>query len=138
MLKQWDENGIVEWWGFREDMRAVFAESHLVTLPSLGEGLPTVLLEAAACSRAIVATDVPGCRDVVQHGFNGLLVPPKNSKALADALKQLLVDKHKRIQMGRNGRQLIEERFDNHRVNVQTISIYRKLLDSVLETNRSH
>lgn len=128
MLRRWEQSGIIEWWGFREDMRVVFAESHLVTLPSLGEGIPTVLLEAAACSRAIVATDVPGCRDVVQHGINGLLVPPNNPQALADAIKQLLEDESLRRRMGKKGRQLVLERFSSQNINNQTLAIYKNLL----------
>ncbi|MFI5420722.1 MAG: glycosyltransferase family 4 protein, partial [Nitrososphaerales archaeon] len=82
-LRKWVNTGIVEWWGHRDDMAVVFAEAHLVCLPSYLEGLPKVLLEAAACGRAIVTTDVPGCRDVVKHGSNGLLVPPKDANSLA-------------------------------------------------------
>jgi glycosyltransferase involved in cell wall biosynthesis len=128
ILKRWEQDGIIEWWGFREDMRAVFAESHLVTLPSLGEGVPTVLLEAAACSRAIVATDVPGCREVVKHGINGLLVPPKDPRALASAIKQLLENKPLRQRMGEEGRQLMVKRFSIQQINDQTLAVYRNLL----------
>jgi glycosyltransferase involved in cell wall biosynthesis len=78
VLKRWSDEGVVEWWGWQEDMREVYRQSHIVTLPSLGEGVPTALLEAAACGRPIVATDVAGCRDVVIHGRNGLLVPPND------------------------------------------------------------
>src|SRR5690606_34931013 len=75
--------GAVEWWGPRTDMPKVLAQAHVVCLPSYGEGVPKVLLEAAAAGRPIVSTDVPGCREVVEPGLNGLLVPPRDGAALA-------------------------------------------------------
>ncbi|MBK9206884.1 MAG: glycosyltransferase family 4 protein [Anaerolineales bacterium] len=128
ILNQWVDEGLVEWWGWQADMRAAFAACHVVTLPSFGEGIPTVLLEAAACGRPIVTTDVPGCRDVVQDGVNGLLVPPRDSQALAAALLTLLGNESLRSQMGRAGRQLIVERFSNQHVHKNTLTVYRQLL----------
>lgn len=125
-LNQWAGEGVIEWWGWRTDMRAVFAACHLVTLPSLGEGIPTVLLEAAACGRPIVATDVAGCRDVVREGVNGLLVPPKDPQALANALIVLLKDSSLRLKMGKAGREFILERFSDKTVNEQTLDVYRQ------------
>ncbi len=125
-LNQWVAEGVVEWWGWQADMRAVFAASHLVTLPSLGEGIPTVLLEAAACGRPIVATDVAGCRDVVTDGVNGLLVPARDPQALAAALITLLKDKSLRLKMGTAGRNLVVERFSAQKVHEQTLSVYRQ------------
>ena len=75
LLKQWVDEGVVEWWGWQTDMRSVFASCHIVALPSFSEGIPTVLLEASAMERPLVATNVPGCRDVVIEGITGLLVP---------------------------------------------------------------
>ncbi|MBI5944966.1 MAG: glycosyltransferase family 4 protein [Chloroflexi bacterium] len=128
MLSQWVREGIVEWWGWRADMRSVFAASHIVTLPSLGEGIPTVLLEAAASGRPIVATDVAGCRDVVQDGVNGLLVPPKDPQALANALAALIKDKPLRRKMGAAGRDFIVQRFSDKKINEQTLAVYRQSL----------
>ena len=81
-LQGWHDSGLVEWWGYREDMRQVLEQANIVCLPSYREGVPKVLIEAAAAGRVIVTTDVPGCREVVRHGQNGLLVPPRDSKTL--------------------------------------------------------
>ncbi|MBI5315646.1 MAG: glycosyltransferase family 4 protein, partial [Nitrospirae bacterium] len=103
-LKEWVQEGVVEWWGHREDMPAVYAAAMLVVLPSYREGLPKVLLEAAACGKAIVATDVPGCREIVRDRFNGLLVSPRDSTALAAAIEELLSDQALREVMGQRSR----------------------------------
>ena len=88
-LKSWHDEGAVEWWGYREDMPRVLSEANIVVLPTTyGEGLPTILSEAASCGRPIVATDVPGCREIVRHNENGFLVPPHDSKALAEAIRE--------------------------------------------------
>ncbi|MGG2305248.1 glycosyltransferase, partial [Salmonella enterica] len=78
--------GDLEWWGFSADMPATLAQATIVVLPSYREGLPRGLIEAAACQRAIVTTDVPGCRDVVRHEVNGLLVPVRDGEATATAI----------------------------------------------------
>lgn len=127
-LNEWVEESVVEWWGWEADMRSAFAACHVVTLPSFGEGIPTVLLEAAACGRPIVATDVSGCRDVVKNGVNGLLVPPKDAQALAAALLTLLKDESLRSEMGLAGRRLIIERFSNQQVHTNTLAVYYQLL----------
>lgn len=127
VLKQWVDGGIVEWWGWQADMRSVFGSCHLVTLPSYGEGVPTVLLEAAASGRAIVATDVPGCRDVVVDGITGLLVPPQDPTALAEALKTLINNPDMRKAMGKAGREIVDRRFSTTKINNETYRIYQKL-----------
>ena len=80
-VQSWAADGLVEWWGYREDVADVLACSHVAVLPSYGEGLPKTLLEAAACGRPIVATDVSGSREVVRHEGNGLLVPARDPRA---------------------------------------------------------
>ena len=127
LIRDWERQGLVEWWGFRQDMESVFQQSHIVTLPSFGEGLPTSLIEAAASGRAIVTTDVPGCRDVVTDGVNGFLVPPHNSDALANALISLLENPELRVKMGKAGRQIAEDRFSGTRINRHIYSIYQSL-----------
>lgn len=128
-LSEWQRCGAIEWWGFRRDMSAVFAASHLVCLPTYyGEGVPKVLIEAAACARAIVTTDTPGCRDIVQDGYNGLLVPPRDERALADAIESLLGDGERRREMGGNGRRRVEEQFGLEGVTSQTLAIYEEML----------
>ena len=127
-LQEWVQEGIIEWWGQRDDMPEIFAKSHIVVLPSYGEGFPTVLMEAAACSRPVVATDIPGCREVVHHGKTGFLVPVSDTMALAEALQKLLMDSDMRIKFGKNGRQLMEERFSQRGINDQTVQVYEDLL----------
>jgi glycosyltransferase involved in cell wall biosynthesis len=124
-LKRWNAEGVVEWRGFQTDMRAVFAGSHIVALPSFGEGLPTVLLEAASSGRPIVTTDVSGCRDVVSDGVNGLVVAPRDPSALADALERLIVDAEARRVMGQAGRDLVAAKFSNAIVHRETVEAYR-------------
>jgi glycosyltransferase involved in cell wall biosynthesis len=127
-LRRWHFEGIVEWWGHREDIPEVFAKSNIVVLPSYREGLPKVLLESASCGRAIVATNVPGCREIVHHNENGLLVPPHDSKALADALKVLIKNPELRAKMGARGREIVEAEFSEEIVVKQTMEVYERLL----------
>jgi glycosyltransferase involved in cell wall biosynthesis len=130
-LRGWQEEGLVEWWGFQDDMEEVYRQAGIVTLPSYGEGLPTVLIEAASSGRPIVATDVQGCREVVQDGVNGLLVPPRDPQALAQALETLARDPDLRKKMGENGRRLVLDRFSGHRIHQETIAVYRTVVKKV-------
>lgn len=127
-LRRWVCEGRLEWWGQREDMPEVLARAHLVCLPSYREGLPKTLLEAMACGRAVVATDVPGCRDAVLAGVTGLLVPPGDAAALAEAVRELVENPERRIRMGEQGRQRVLELFSQERVAVETLAVYRELL----------
>jgi glycosyltransferase involved in cell wall biosynthesis len=128
-LQEWQNAGRVEWWGHQQSMSRMLQQSAIVCLPSHGgEGVPKALIEAAASERAIVATDVPGCRDIVRHGTNGLLVPPKNPAALADAIATLLNDPSLRAAMGRRGREIAVNEFSEEKVIQQTLALYRQLL----------
>jgi glycosyltransferase involved in cell wall biosynthesis len=128
-LRKWNDSGKLEWWGQRDDMIAVFAQCHIVCLPTTyGEGVPKVLIEAAACGRPIVATDVPGCREIVRHDDNGLLVPAKDGRALAGALGRLIMDPALRERMGRRGREIAVQEFSLERVVTETLAVYRMLL----------
>lgn len=119
----------VEWWGPRNDMPAVLAAANIVCLPTTyGEGLPKVLLEAASCGRAIVATDVQGCREIVRNQVNGLLVPPSDADRLAAAILSLLHDPALRRSMGDHGRLLVEEHFAIEKVTAATLALYRELM----------
>lgn len=129
VVQGWVADGSVEWWGWQSDMRVAFSASQLVALPSLGEGIPTILLEAAACGRPIVATNVPGCRDVVQDEVNGLLVPPNDPVMLASALAQLLTNPLLRSKMSKQTRLLAEQRFSSKHIIDQTQKLYLELLD---------
>jgi glycosyltransferase involved in cell wall biosynthesis len=122
----WVEEGVVEWWGWQANMKAVYARSHIVALPSMHEGVPTVLLEAAASGRPLVASDIPGCRAVIHHGENGLLVPVNDPAALADALETLARRPQLRERMGKAGRRLVEDHFTDEHVNQATLAVYQK------------
>lgn len=126
-VEQLVSRGHVEWPGYSGDMPAVFRHCHIVCLPSYREGLPKALIEACAAGRPIVTTDVPGCRDVVADGRNGLLVPPRNAVALADAIERLLHDPALRRSMGEQGRNRAEAEFSLQSVVAQTLDIYRRL-----------
>lgn len=131
-LRQIQDQGIVEWWGHREDMVDIYQQCHVVCLPTTyGEGVPRVLIEAAASGRAIVTTDVAGCRDIVVDGVNGRLVPPGDSAALADALRGLLQDAPLRRQLGAAGRDIARRGFSVESVVEQTLEVYRQLLHEV-------
>jgi len=127
-LRAWVESGVVEWWGHRNDMPAVLAQSNLVCFPSHGEGLPTILIEAAACGRAIVCTDVPGCREVVRHDDNGLLVPVRDAPALARALNTLIINRGLRSRMGARGREIAVREFAVEFFLAGMMAVYRELL----------
>ena len=126
-LERWNEKGPVEWWGYREDMPDILAACHLVVLPSYREGISKALQEAAAAGRAIVTTDSIGCREVVDHGLNGLLVPLRDSRALAEAINILLRDFNRLEVMGQEGRKKAEEEFDVENVIHAHLEIYKEL-----------
>ncbi len=130
-LRSWQADGIIEWWGHRDDMPAVLQQAHIVCLPSYREGLPTILIEAAAAGLPLVATDVPGCREVVRDGENGLLVPARDAGALADALARLAEDVQLRERFGRRSRDVAEAEFGIERVAEETLAVYRALLTDV-------
>ena len=128
-LRAWAAEGVVEWWGHRDDMPAVLAQSSVVVLPSFyKEGLPKVLLEGAASARPLVATDIRGCREIVRPEHNGLLVPPRDAAALAGAVGRLLDSPALRRRFGEAGRALVEQEFTEARVVEQTLALYRELL----------
>ena len=118
----------VTWAGHVSDMPALYRGSHIVCLPSYREGMPKSLLEACAAGRPIVTTDVPGCREIVRDGDNGLLVPPRNASALAAALGTLLRDPRLRMKMGAAGRRRAETEFDVRAVVRATLEIYQDML----------
>jgi len=126
-VRRWTSEGIIEHPGFIEDIPALLASCHIVCLPSYREGLPKSLSEAAAAGRAIVTTDVPGCREVVRHGYNGLLVPARSATELAAALERLILDPVLRDEMGRRGRLLAEQQFGQQTIIRQTLALYDEL-----------
>ena len=124
-LRAWENEGVIEWWGWNEKMQEVYAQAAIVCLPSYREGLPKTLIEAAACGRPIVTSDVPGCREVVRQGKNGLLVPARDAAALAKALLDLLQNPSLCSEMGRRGRIIAEKEFSMELVISQTIAVYQ-------------
>jgi glycosyltransferase involved in cell wall biosynthesis len=120
---------VVEYWGFREDMNAAIAGCHVFALPTkYAEGVPTSLLEASACARPIVSTRVPGAQDFVVDGETGLLVPPGDPVALAEALDRLVRDAALRGRMGAAGRARVLGNYTTGIVNERTREVYRGLL----------
>lgn len=126
-LLDWQAEGVITWLGEQGDIDGLYRESHIAVLPSYREGLPKSLIEAAACGRAVVTTDVPGCRDAIEPGVSGLLVPARDAPALCEAVQKLAGDAVLRQQMGRAGRQLAEQAFDIREVVRRHVEIYQKL-----------
>ncbi len=127
-LRQWVAEGVVEWWGHRSDMADCLNEADIVCLPSYREGFPKALLEAMACGKPCITTDVTGCRDAVRHGDNGLLVPVKDAHALAGAMQALLMDAEAQQRMGARGRARVLEEFSLEQVSNATFDVYRQAL----------
>lgn len=133
-VAQWIQEGDVEVLGFRADIASLFASSNMVVLPSYREGLPKVLIEAAACGRAVVTTDVPGCRDAIEPGATGVLVPVRDAMALAEAIQRLLDEPDLRRQLGLAGRNLAEREFSINKVVDAHLALYRELVATGVPT----
>lgn len=127
-LGAWIMEGAVKVLGYQQDVSLEYSAANIVCLPSYREGLPKGLIEAAACGRAVVTTDVPGCRDAITPDVTGLLVPVKDSNALADCIAMLADNPEVRHKMGQAGRKLAEDVFTVESVINRHISIYRELL----------
>jgi len=128
-IMSWEKEGVIEWWGHQSDMVTVLNKSTMVVLPTFyGEGLPKVLLEAAACSKPIISTNVPGCKEIVRHEVNGLLIPPKDEVALAEAIRRLLDNPEFARQLGKNGRKIVQNEFSEALVVEKTFEVYEHLL----------
>ena len=130
-IDAWVRSGAVEHWGWQPpaSMPDILASCHVVCLPTYyGEGLPKALLEAAASGRAIVATDVPGCREIVRHGVNGWLVPPRDPEDLANALLEAIKNPELCQRYGLAGRQMVEREFSMNHVIAQMLAVYGELV----------
>lgn len=127
-VADWVQDGAVEHMGWLNDMPSVFANAHVVCLPSYREGLPKALIEAAAAGRPIVTTDVPGCREVVEDGVHGICVPPRDANTLAGALERLIADPALRAIMGAAARKRAEMEFGLDAVIAQTLALYREVV----------
>jgi glycosyltransferase involved in cell wall biosynthesis len=127
-LAAWKQRPGIELLGRVADIREVWAAAHIAVLPSRREGLPKSLLEAAACGRPIVATDVPGCRAIARAGVNALLCPADDVTALAAAIERLAQDSELRARFGAAGRRLAEDEFSSRRIGRETVALYDRLL----------
>ena len=123
-LEEWRREGAVDLIGHVDNMADLVATATVVALPSYREGTPRILLEAAAMGKPIVATDVPGCREAVESGKNGFLVPPRDALALAEAIEKLLDDRALCEEMGKAGRQKMVREFDDQDVAKRTCEVY--------------
>jgi glycosyltransferase involved in cell wall biosynthesis len=128
LIDRWVEDGVVEDLGYQNDMPAVMRDSTIVCLPSYREGLPKVLLEAAASGRALVATDVVGCRDVVRHGWNGFIADPRSSESLAMAIEKLVESPAQIRIMGRNSRDMVASEYDSDTISQKFEKVYRRMV----------
>jgi mannose/cellobiose epimerase-like protein (N-acyl-D-glucosamine 2-epimerase family)/glycosyltransferase involved in cell wall biosynthesis len=128
-IEAWTRRPNVKHLGFVADIAALWACAHIAVLPSHREGLPLSLLEAAACGRPLVATDVPGCREIARADVNALLVPLGDAGALADAIDQLAADSQLRRQFGKASRELVERTFSSERIGSDLVALYQRLLE---------
>ena len=127
-IEAWARQPNIKHLGFVEDIGALWAHAHIAVLPSHREGLPLSLLEAAACGRPLVATDVPGCRDIARADLNALLVPVQDPGALADAIDRLGRDPQLRRKFGKASRELVERNFSSQRIGRDVVALYQRLL----------
>lgn len=131
-IEAYHNDGIVDWLGRYEDMPSLITESMMMVLPSYyGEGVPKVLLEAAAIGRPVITCDAPGCREAVDHEVSGLLVRPQSSEELADAIQSLIENPEKCLEYGAAGRKRVEEDFHTDIVVDKTMAVYDELLGSI-------
>jgi len=128
-IAEWSRRPGITLLGHVADIRNVWKDAHIAVLVSRREGLPMSLLEAAACGRPIVASDVPGCREVARRNVNALLVPPGDAAALADAIECLAKDKALRRRFGEAGRRLVENEYSAVRIGTEIVTLYDHLLD---------
>lgn len=127
-IRSFEVENYLKWEGFTDEVARAYSESDIVVFPSYREGLPKSLIEAAAIGRPIITTDVPGCKDCVIHGFNGLLVPVKDTKELSNAMIQLIENKELRLQMCRNSREFCEGNFNVLDVIESHTEIYKRFI----------
>jgi glycosyltransferase involved in cell wall biosynthesis len=127
-IEDWKRRPGIEVLGYVGDIAKLWASAHIAVLPSRREGLPKSLLEAAACGRPIVATDVPGCRDIACQNVNALLVPPDDAEALANAIGQLAHDRDMRQRFGAAGRKMVEDKFSSVQIGRDIVALYDRLL----------
>lgn len=121
-LAQWQREGDIEYLGNLDDVRPALRACSVYVLPSYREGTPRTVLEAMATGRPIVTTDAPGCRETVEEGINGYLVPLRDSQALADAMERFIVEPDLAQRLGEQSLRIVRERYDVHRVNERILT----------------
>jgi glycosyltransferase involved in cell wall biosynthesis len=126
--QSWNEEAGITWLGHVAGIAEFWAKAHVAVLPSRREGLPLSLMEAAACGRAMIASDVPGCREIVLHECTGLLFPADDTAALADAMRELTTNRELRARCAIAARKLVVEKFAAETIGGQTVALYRRLL----------
>jgi glycosyltransferase involved in cell wall biosynthesis len=126
-INEWEKKKIISNWGFQKNMNYILSKATIVVLPSYREGFPKVLMEAAACGRPVITTNVAGCRDAVKHNITGMLVPVRNSRALANAIIYLLKNKVKLTQMGKKALLYAKKNFDIKNIVKKNLEIYSEL-----------
>jgi len=125
-LNGWQNEGTIELWGWHDDMADVISKASIVCLPTTYfEGLPRLLIEAGACGRPVVTTDIPGCRMVVINGENGIIIPPGDINALIIALKSLIQNSEMRHAMGHRNREIVERNFSIDMIISKTLELYK-------------
>jgi glycosyltransferase involved in cell wall biosynthesis len=128
-LERWGAQAGIEWLGASDAMETIYASVDCVVLPSYREGMPRSLLEAGAMGLPVVTTDVPGCRNIIEHGFNGLLCASKSSASLQQAMLQMLtMPAEERAALGENGRKRVVEKFDDGIVVQATLRAIQSVL----------
>jgi glycosyltransferase involved in cell wall biosynthesis len=127
-IERWRVRSDLALLGHVADIRQVWAAAHIAVLPSRREGLPKSLLEAAACGRPMIASDVPGCREIVRPGIDGLLVPPDDAPALADAIERLAADAELRRKFSAAARRIAEEEYSSALIGRQIVALYDRLI----------
>jgi glycosyltransferase involved in cell wall biosynthesis len=129
-IEEWAKEPDVEWLGYCTDIRSVWAQADIAVLPSTGgEGLPKALLEAAACGRPLIATDVPGSREIAIDGRNAIVVPPSDPDALCDALERLASNENLRKRMGEESRRIVESDMAQEHVSRDIVLLYNKMMN---------
>lgn len=130
-IRGWEAEGLLQWWGYRTDMPNVLPKAAIICMPSYREGLPRGLIEAAACGLPIVTADVPGCREVVDDGRTGLLVPVRDGVATAGAIRRLLQDEGLRREMGQAARAKAVAEFSVEQFVADTLAVYADVMAGV-------
>jgi glycosyltransferase involved in cell wall biosynthesis len=134
VLHGWRHISSIRFLGHVADIRSVWAQAHVAVLPSRREGLPKSLLEAAACGRPLIATDVPGCREIARDNVNALLIPTDDAEALAAAIQMLMKNRDLRIRLGAASRQIVVTEFSSTRIGGEIAALYSRLLDAALSS----